>query len=110
MQSPSRINTSGLMPLGHAVLVEPYEPEIKGGMIVIPEQVQQGMRAVDQRAVVIEVGPCAWEDEKVPRAMPGDRVLIAKFTGFIASKPITKDGKTYRIVNDRDVFCRINEE
>lgn len=101
-------NTSGLKPLGRAVLVEPYEPEIKKSMIVMPDTVKERTAMVETRAIVVEVGPAAWDDEKVPRALPGDKVLISKFAGVMA-KGIS-DGKAYRLVNDRDIFCRLEGE
>jgi len=101
-------NESGLKPLGHAVLVEPYEPEVKKGVIVMPETVANRSVMVETRAVVVEVGPAAWEEEKVPRAKPGDKVLITQFAGAIATG--TKDGKKYRLVNDRDIYCGIEVE
>jgi len=101
-------NESGLRPVGVAVLVQPYEPEIKKGLIVMPETVQERSAMVETRAVVIEVGPAAWADEPAPRAIPGDKVLISKFAGAMAKG--TKDGKAYRLVNDRDIYCRIEVE
>ena len=101
------INKSGLRALGRAVLVEPYEPEIKQSAIVIPETVRERTQMVESRAVVIEVGPEAWADERAPRAKPGDKVLITKFAGSMAKG--IKDGKVYRVVNDRDIYCGIQE-
>lgn len=101
-------NKSGLKPLGHAVLVEPYEPEKKKSIIELPDSVKERTVMVETRAVVIDVGPEAWIEEKAPRAQPGDLVLIAKFAGVMAQG--TADGKRYRLVNDRDIFCRITEE
>ena len=98
-------NQSGLRPLGRAVLVEPYEPEVKKSMIVMPDTVKERAAMVETRAVVIEIGPCAWDDEKEPRARPGDKVLISKFAGAIVMG--TADGKPYRLVNDRDIYCAI---
>lgn len=101
-------NTSGLIPLGRAVLVQTYEPEIRSSVIAIPDHIKGRMDMVEQRATVIAVGECAWDDEKVPRAKPGDRVLVTKFAGYMAQG--TKDGLQYRLVNDRDIFARISEE
>lgn len=101
-------NESGLVPLGVAVLVEPYEPERKEGLIVIPDAVKDRTHMVEQRAVVVEVGPEAWADERAPRAKPGDKVLITKMAGVMAIG--TADGKRYRLVNDRDIFAGIREE
>jgi co-chaperonin GroES (HSP10) len=100
-------NTSGLKPLGRAVLVEHYEPERKAGVIVLPDTVKERTLMLEQRAVVIEVGPACWPDEP-PRAIPGDHVLIARMGGALAIGPA--DGKQYRLVNDRDIFAQITVE
>lgn len=99
-------NTSGLTPLGRAVLIEPFEPEIRQGLIELPASVKAQMTMLEQRAVVVEAGECAWDDEKSPRAKPGDVVIVTKFAGYIAQGPA--DGKQYRLVNDRDIFARID--
>ena len=102
------LNTSGLEPRGVAVLIKPYEPERKGAQIVLPDSVQGRMSMVDNRAVVVAVGPSAWHDEPSPRAAVGDKVLVTKFAGFMAKGP--QDGEMYRLVNDRDIFCCITHE
>lgn len=66
------------------------------------------MLVADQRAIVIEVGSEAWSDEREPRAVPGDRVMLAKYTGVMIPGPA--DGKQYRMVNDKDIFAQITEE
>lgn len=101
-------NPSGLSPLGHAVLVRTYEPEVQRGLIQIPDNVKAAMQTVEQRCVVVAVGPCAWSDEPSPRARPGDRVLVTKYAGFVTTQ--TKDGQSYRLVNARDIFCKIDWE
>ena len=101
------MNESGLIPLGRAVLVEPYEPEVKKSMIELPKAVKERTSMVETRATVVAIGPAAWEDESSPRAVVGDKVLISKFAGVMADG--IKDGKSYRIVNDRDIYCRLEE-
>ena len=100
-------NTSGLAPLGRAVLVQIYEPERRDSLIAIPDFVQERGAAVETRATVIAVGPACWPDEPA-RAVPGDKVLISKLAGFVAKG--TRDGQIYRFINDRDIFARIVEE
>lgn len=102
------MNESGLKPLGVAVLIKPYEPERVGALIELPDSVTGRMAMIDNRAVVVEVGPSAWHDEPTPRASAGDKVLVTKFAGFMAKGP--QDNQTYRLVNDRDIFCAINDE
>lgn len=101
-------NQSGLRALGRAVLIQDYQPEVASSVIEIPEQVRQKMTMVEQRAVVVAVGPECWTDERGPRAKPGDRVFVTKYAGFMTVG--TKDGKPYRFVNDRDIFAGIEEE
>lgn len=101
-------NLSGLKPLGRAVLVEHYEPERVGALIQLPDSAHARMMTVEQRAVVVEVGPEAWCEERAPRAKPGDLVLISAMAGYMCQG--TADGRQYRLVNDRDVFAQITKE
>lgn len=101
-------NKSGIWPVGRAVLVRPYQPERKTGLIQLPDDVLGRDQMIEQRAVVIAAGPCAWHDEPQPRAKPGDKVLISKFAGYMAQG--TADKVQYRFVNDRDIFAIISDE
>lgn len=102
------VNKSGLKPKGRAVLVIPYEPEIRKSVIAIPDNVRQNTQTLETRAVVLEAGPEAWLDEKEPRARVGDKVLLSRLAGVMARG--TADGEMYRLVNDRDIFCQIEVE
>jgi co-chaperonin GroES (HSP10) len=100
-------NKSGLHPQGVAVLTEPYEPEVKlwSDTLIIPDAVRESLSVLENRVVVVEVGLAAWADEPQPRAQPGDVVLIQKHSGFVATGA---DGKMYRMVNCRDIFCTLD--
>ncbi len=100
-------NTSGLCPKGKAVLVEPYEPEVKKGMIVLTQGAKQQGLMLEQRAIVVELGPDAWKGE-TPRAAVGEKVLVSRFAGYMAKGPA--DGKDYRIINCNDIFAGIVKE
>ena len=102
------INESGLKPLGRAVLVKHYEPERASSLIVMPDNVEANQLMVEQRAIVVAVGATCWHDEPAARAQVGDKVLISRFSGYMAKG--TKDGKQYRFVNDRDIFAAIDQE
>lgn len=107
MNSKVSINLSGLHPCGRAVLVEPYEPEVSKGIIAIPDTIRERTAMVETRAIVLEIGSEAWKDESQPRASVGDKVLISKYCGAMATG--TKDGKKYRLVNCDDIYCRLEE-
>lgn len=99
-------NESGLKPLGRAVLVRMMElEELKTEKIFVPQHVREKSSVMEQRAEVIAVGDSAWEDEKAPRCAVGDRVVVTKMAGYVIIGP--RDGKVYRLVNDRDIFCLI---
>ena len=97
-------NPSGLEARGRAVLIKPYEPEIKSSVLAIPEQARLRHQMLEQRAVVIDIGPSAWSDE-IPRAKVGEMVLVTKFAGFTVGADMAADGQEYRLVNDRDIFA-----
>ncbi len=100
-------NDSGLYPAGRAVLIKPYSPERKKSLIELPDEVLNRANTLEQRAVVIAVGPTAWHDEPQPRAKIGDKVLVGAFEGFMATGPL--DGKQYRFINDRAIFAIITD-
>lgn len=101
-------NTSGILPAGRAVLVKPYEPERLSSLIAMPDSVTDNQRTIEQRAIVVEIGPAAWHDEPVPRCKIGDKVLVSKYSGHMAKG--TADGQQYRLVNDKDIFAIIEVE
>lgn len=103
-------NRTGLIPVGQAVLVEPYEPEfkMKASLIQLPPSAKERMTAAEQRAIVIAIGSEAWKDEKEPRAKVGDKVMVSAYAGMMTTSPV--DGKQYRVINARDIFLRIVAE
>lgn len=106
--SELRKNTSGLKPLGRAVLMQPYGVEEKtSGGIIVPESVRVKDQLAEQRAVVVEIGPNAWPGEP-PRCRVGDKILFSKWAGHQCVGP--DDGQTYRVVNDNDIFMQITSE
>ena len=102
------MHESGLEPLGHAVLTVAYDPEEATRSIIIPESAKQGMKSLETRAIVVATGELAWADEPTPRAVAGDKVLLANFSGVLVTGP--KDGKIYRMVNDRDIYCKFEDK
>lgn len=99
-------NGSGYVPVGRAVLIKPYEPEKMSSIIEIPESLKSRTTMLEQKGVVIDVGPSCWHDEPHPRAVVGDHVIVTKFAGYTV---IGDDGDVYRLINDRDIFARTKE-
>jgi len=100
-------NLSGIHPKGRAVLIQMVELEdLKATMIKIPDSVQRTSSIMDQKGRVIEIGGECWADEREPRAKIGDKVLVTRMAGWVTQG---KDGKVYRLVNDRDIFGQLEE-
>lgn len=104
-QALTMTNTSGLRPLGRAVLIEPIQSELKTDKIIIPENLRERSMMVEVTGRVVAIGPEAWKEEKYPRAQVGDIVMISKFCGAIMQGP--QDNKLYRMVNAEDIFCEV---
>ena len=50
------MNKSGLKPLGHAVLTEPYEVAKMSSIIEIPDAAKARLGMIENRVTVVEVG------------------------------------------------------
>lgn len=100
------VNESGIVPLGHRVLVLPYEIEEKsaGGIVVTIAATKEREEMSQVRGVVVSVGPNCWEEYDVPWASSGDHVMFGKYAGAIMPG---NDGKKYRLVNDLDIVALI---
>jgi co-chaperonin GroES (HSP10) len=119
---PECLNPSGLQPVGHAVLLEPYEPDFDAARrsgLIIPDNLRNNSIMVEMRAIVVALGSEAYRPENAtwlrrlmtpwrPRCLPGDKILVQKYSGAIVVG--TLNGKQYRMVNEEDIFVKIVEE
>lgn len=100
-------NTSGLEPVEYKVLVKPDEVKEKIGSIYIPETAQEQKGLAEVKGTLIAVGGRAFEDFGEGKPQPGQRVLFAKYGGKVVSGA---DGKTYRLLTDKDITCKVLDE
>lgn len=98
-------NPSGVLPTEFKVLIAPVEVADKIGSIFIPDEHKDRAQFAQQEGVLVALAPLAFTyadwtgcEDKKPKV--GDKVLFAKFAGF---EHKGKDGKKYRVVNDKDV-------
>jgi len=120
-------NKSGIYPSGNRVLVKPDDiEEVTDGGIFIPQSVTDRHQLSACYGVVIEVGPDAFrhstewtyveaDDQaditkvkgySAPFAKAGDRIAFAIYAGLIQTG---KDGVEYKIINDEDITCKVDE-
>lgn len=103
-------NESGYRPFGDRVLVLPDTAARKtAGGIEIPDDVQERQSYAAETGVIIEAGDGAfvWNSDRTRRwegAKPksGDRVFFDRYSGGIVHG---RDGRTYRIIDDKAIAC-----
>lgn len=95
------INSSGLHPLGRAVLIWPLETGLKTTKIHLPDIVKARQLVLDTVGWVVEIGSECYRDEGGIRCKVGDPVVIAAMSGSMRNG---KDGVLYRFVNHRDIY------
>jgi co-chaperonin GroES (HSP10) len=96
-----------IVPCGHRVLVKIDEVEevTKGGIIITKTTAQQQEEA-GIFGTIVAIGETAWKDFGGRNwASVGDRVMIAKYGGFLAQEPGTDE--KYRVLNDEDIVAVI---
>lgn len=101
------VNESGILPVGHRVLVLPEQLEetTEAGIILRTASQQSREEMAQINGVVISLGTTAYNDQTEPWCKAGDKVIIGKYSGLIYDG---KDGKKYRVINDLDVVAVVN--
>ena len=101
------INTSGIHPKGHRVLVlpDPVEETTESGIILSVGQQKDRERLAQLKGTIVELGNSCWHDQPEPWAAVGDHVIFGKYSGLIYKGA---DEKEYRIINDLDVVAKVD--
>lgn len=101
------MNTSGINPTGHNVVVkiEKAEERTAGG-IIMPDQLLARENLASQKGMMVAAGPTAGDYAAWPEGTAfipvGSRVLIAKFAGVEIKG---NDGMDYRVCEDKDILA-----
>lgn len=104
-------NDSGLTPVEFAVVValDPKEAKSPGGIILL-EQTNERDQLSAVEATLVAVSPCAFDYANWPddarKPQTGDRVLTKKYAGWLHER----NGRTYKLLNDRDIVAIIDVE
>lgn len=95
------MNDSGLTPVEYKVLVRlDGVPPISKGGIIIPDDIRERKAMSEVRGTLVAAGGNAFEDWKGDKPAVGQRVYVAKYAGLVVE---TDEGKTYRLMNDKDI-------
>lgn len=109
------LNSSGIVPLDHRVLVLHDPVDEKVGSIIIPDAERDKQKYAMTNATVIAVGALAWSEARhdaqafgIEASFPvaGSRVKVGRYTG---DQHKGADGQEYTILNDTDVIALLQE-
>jgi len=94
----------GFRPIDYKVVIYPdqVDEKTKGG-ILLPEATRTKEQDAEMWATFVSASPVAFNYDDFPEDMrpkPGDRVSVSRYAGRVE---VGKDGKEYRIVNDKDI-------
>jgi co-chaperonin GroES (HSP10) len=97
----------GFEPANNKVVVYPDPiPRTSEGGIAIPDEIAERQEFAQIFATLCAVGPDAWAGRQAPAA-PGDRVMIAKYTGQLFTGA---DGNRYRVIHDLDIIGKVTQK
>lgn len=102
-------NPSGIHPCGWRILVLPREIEetTESGIIINTESNRERESMANTTGIVIEMGDECYSDMLSPWCKLGDKIIFAKYAGLMY---LGKDGKRYRVINDKDVTGTLDED
>lgn len=103
------MNTSGINPTGHMVVVKMEKAEEKtAGGIIIPDKVRDRDDLGSCKGVMVAAGPTAGDFADWPEGeafLPvGARVLLKKYAGVEVKG---NDGMDYRVCEDKEVLAAL---
>jgi chaperonin GroES len=100
-------NKSGIWPVGHRVLVKPFELEeaTESGIIVRTAQQKDREQLAQMKGIVVAIGTTAYSDQPAAWCKVGDTITFGKFCGLIYKDDETEDHEEYRVINDLDVVA-----
>ncbi len=102
------MNESGIQPVEYKVLILPEQVDAKtSGGLYWPEQTKEREETAQVRGTLIACGGSAFCDWNGLKPQIGDKVYVAKYAGIYGVKG--KDGKEYRIMNDKDIAAVYTE-
>lgn len=101
-------NPSGIQPVEYKCLVKPYAiadtdevmKSAKDAGIVFSEEHEFREQQAQCVALLVAIGGNAFEGWKGDIPFPGSRINMAKYAGV---EVVGVDGRTYRLVNDKDI-------
>lgn len=103
------MNTSGINPTGHMVVVKMERAEEKtAGGIIMPDKLVERESLASIKGVMVAAGPTAGDYTAWPEGAEfipvGSRVLLKKFAGIEVKG---NDGSEYRVCEDKEVLAAL---
>jgi co-chaperonin GroES (HSP10) len=111
------INTSGIIPLDHRLLVlhDVVSDKFEGTSLIRPDAERDKQKHAQTKATVIACGDMCWAEARYDAQRfgvdaifpePGSRVLVGRYTGDTHKGA---DGQDYTVLNDSDVIAFLDK-
>lgn len=99
-------------PVGNKILVlmDKAETVTKSGIVIAAGTFEDRAEMAQMRGTVIALGPNAYHDQPEAWVRPGDKVMIAKYAGYLHNEGDPKSPTRYRIIHDLDVLAVLSHE
>lgn len=94
--------------VGDRLLVRAKEIEKKTESGIVLVQDETRLEKAVTSGTVVQVGPCAYEEDPEPWCKEGDRIVYGKYVGYWITDPETED--EYLVLDPHDVLCVITGE
>ena len=98
-------------PVGNKIMVlmDKAETVTKSGIVIAAGTFEDRAEMAQMRGTVVAVGPTAYNDQASAWVKVGDRVMIAKYAGFLHNEGDPKSPDRYRIIHDLDVLAVLKQ-
>jgi co-chaperonin GroES (HSP10) len=104
--------TTKWKPVGNKIMVQMDKAEVvsKSGIILAaPGTLEARAEMAQTQGTVIAVGDGAYSDQSSAWVKVGDRVMIAKYAGYLHTEGKDDNIERYRLIHDLDVIAVLNQ-
>jgi len=98
-------------PVGNKILVlmDKAETKTASGIVIASGTFEERAEMAQMRGTVVAMGESAYHDQPTKWVKIGDRVMVAKYAGFLHNEGDPKSPDRYRIIHDLDVLAVLKE-
>lgn len=100
-----------VQPVGHRVAVEVDAVPERYGNLYLPTTGRERQQNASVVGTLLAVGDQCWKEfgDGRPWCQVGDKVLIAKYGGYMMKDVVDGEERDIRILNDEDIIAKLED-